>query len=260
MPAIIHVMRHAQGYHNIGSMGVYEKDPRLTTIGLTQCAQVDEASPFNPDLIISSPMKRTIETSAVSFQTAITDGKFVVLLPDLQEIGAYPCNIGSPRTEILKEFGNIARSDLVAENWFGEGTCNTWRTDDIYERARQARLAIRLFADRLIEERPENPNPVILVTSHGDFIPFLVQDYESGRMSSNQHFQNAEWRTYEFVGKANSERARLRETDESLKRRNAERSTQLEQDEGQRQLAHRLRRQDQIWNRESLGSIKSVVF
>ncbi|KAI0098591.1 histidine phosphatase superfamily [Hypoxylon sp. NC0597] len=261
MAPLIHIMRHAQGYHNLGGeRGYKEPDPRLTTLGITQCRQVEKAATFRPDLIMASPMKRTIETAAVSFQTAIEDGKFIVLLPSLQEIGAYPCNVGSSRTDISAEFGNVLRTDLISEEWFGEGNCNTWRTKDIQERARQARVAIRLFARAYTREHPDIPDPQILVTSHGDFINFLVEDYTSATPQSNSHFQNGEVRTYKFTGVPESSEARLVETSASLLRRNAVRANALQQQDALRTWTARLQTQDQNWNRESIGHPTSILF
>ncbi len=57
----------------------------------------------------------------------------------------------------------------------------------------------------------------ICVTSHGDFIPYLVNDLNAGM------FNNAEWRSYEFSDPTyQSNQAQLKETEWSKTRRSSQ--------------------------------------
>ncbi|KAI1411252.1 histidine phosphatase superfamily [Hypoxylon sp. FL1857] len=239
MAPIIHVMRHAQAEHNAGKKCADVKDPTLTEDGLGQCFNLQSTFPFAPDMIVASPMRRTIQTAELAFESFVTGGRRIILIPDLQEVGDVLCCIGSPRKEIEEKFKTVVRTAFMADEWQKEESGNSYNPQHLQERARTARTILRIFASAYIELTPGEVDPQIVVISHGDFIPYLVEDYTGCAATFNfvkKPWNNAEYRSYEFVdfpvpeegGKYSMEAmtpkdngAHLRETDDSLKRRNA---------------------------------------
>jgi hypothetical protein len=105
MPTKIHIVRHAQGFHNvtvsttaltngpklIGSQRDYTiRDAVLTPKGKEQCRALSSTFKYHQevDIIFASPLRRTIQTAALSFGPALSrpDVPFV-LHPALQEVG-----------------------------------------------------------------------------------------------------------------------------------------------------------------------------
>jgi len=103
-PRIITLVRHGQAYHNV-DLKYHLPDPGLTPLGETQCHQLSKAFPSEPpvDLLVSSPLKRTIQTTLLGFKKQIENGIKVELLAELQETTGKPCDTGSSRDDLEKE-------------------------------------------------------------------------------------------------------------------------------------------------------------
>ncbi|KAI1214486.1 histidine phosphatase superfamily [Annulohypoxylon truncatum] len=178
----IHVFRHAEGLHNVVANGGNIPDPYLTTLGLTQCAHIQRIFPQDIDIFIASPLKRTIQTAIFCFAKALEGGtKKIHLVPELQEVGGYPCNTISPSRDLIREFG-----DIIDVSRLG-----VWPTRDASEsaqavqwRASLARGIIQQIIDGYRIARPDAGNINVVVVSHGQFIPYLTQDF-TARMWNN---------------------------------------------------------------------------
>jgi broad specificity phosphatase PhoE len=79
------------------------RDPGLTPLGKKQCLTLRTSFPYHDDIdiVLASPMKRTIETALIGFAPALAkpDVSFL-LVPHAQEISAYPCDVGSERGDL----------------------------------------------------------------------------------------------------------------------------------------------------------------
>ena len=161
----IHLVRHAQGLHNVSTENTTIHDPILTTLGQQQCGELQRKFPHHQgiELIVSSPIKRTLYTALFSFQDDIKNrGLKIIALPELQETSGLPCDTGSePR-----ELANMFRSDpidftLVLPGWnVKEGK---WAPEKqaIAQRAQEAR--------EWLIQRPEKE---IVVVTHGSYRSF----------------------------------------------------------------------------------------
>lgn len=71
------------------------------------------------DLIVASPLKRTIYTALIAFANDISEKKLKVLaVPELQETSDLPCDTGSSPVELEREFKDKPVSlELVKEGW-----------------------------------------------------------------------------------------------------------------------------------------------
>lgn len=103
----LHLIRHAEGLHNVHKDYYIYRDPLLTPKGKAQCAELQDNFPHHQtvDLIVSSPIRRTLYTSLLSFKHDIeANGLHIIALPELQETSDEPCDTGSSPIELANEF------------------------------------------------------------------------------------------------------------------------------------------------------------
>jgi len=118
---------------------------------------------FRPDLIIVSPMRRTIETAITAFGTNVDANKAlpIEVWPDLGEAHYAICNRGSPLAVLRMEYPHLDFSECNAE----------W----IYEKHSRADAEKR--AERIRRRLKEHPAQKIVVVTHRGFIAHLVESY-----------------------------------------------------------------------------------
>ncbi|KAH7345904.1 histidine phosphatase superfamily [Pyrenochaeta sp. MPI-SDFR-AT-0127] len=198
MAPIIYLVRHAESEHNV-SKDFSQLDPSLTTLGYTQAAQLVTTFP-HPDkvaAIISSPLRRTIQTSLTGFRhvldkryfdeasgSGVKDGIALSLDPDLQERSAMPCDTGSDRQSLKQEFLNLDLEQFN-ENWqvksgryAADDESVTLRAARVREKIKQLTLALR-----------DNERKDIVIVTHGVFMKFLSGD-------ENIDLPKAGWKSY----------------------------------------------------------------
>lgn len=165
MAPTVHLVRHAQGFHNICKENEVLRDPGLTDEGKTQCGELQKRFPCHAgvELIVSSPIRRTIYTSLLGFEQDIKNkGLTIVALPELQETSDLPCDTGSSPDALAKEFANDPVDlHLVHHGW--NVKTGKWAPAEqaIAERARVAREWLR--------SRHEKE---IVVVTHGSYWAF----------------------------------------------------------------------------------------
>ncbi|KAK0714531.1 histidine phosphatase superfamily [Lasiosphaeris hirsuta] len=103
----IHILRHGESLHNIQKPYPHP-DPPLTAAGTAQALALRPAA--LPDLLLVSPMTRTIQTAALAFghllppNQPLTAHAAVQVWPDLREARREPCNRGVDRAELARRF------------------------------------------------------------------------------------------------------------------------------------------------------------
>ncbi|MCJ1386269.1 hypothetical protein MMC17_009395 [Xylographa soralifera] len=189
---LIHLVRHAQGFHNLSYKKHSIRDPLLTPKGRTQCGNVSATFPAAQQssikLLAASPMRRTIYTALYSFPDLLKRGLQIVALPEVQETGAVPCDIGSDPEVLEKEFETLPVDlSLVHEGWNSKTGCWAINAGAVQKRA--------LFVRRWLRDREED---VICLISHGGFLHYLNEDWDGFGEAKGTGWANCEWRTYEF--------------------------------------------------------------
>ena len=163
----IHLIRHAQGFHNLCQTNSNIHDPLLTRRGKEQCTELQVNFPYHAgvDLLVSSPIRRTLYTSLMSFEHDIeTKGLTIIAFPEVQETSDLPCDTGSSPEELAKEFaGKPIDFSLVTHDW----NIKTGRWSPAKEAIAQRALEAREWLMR----RPESE---IVVVTHGDSRSFLT--------------------------------------------------------------------------------------
>ncbi|KAK9242226.1 histidine phosphatase superfamily [Lipomyces tetrasporus] len=151
MAGRVHLIRHTESVHNIDH-DFNRLDPELTLLGRHQAEDLGRRFKFSDEvgLIVTSPLRRTIETTLLAFADildkryfdeasgkGVTGGAELVLDPDLQGHKALPCDTGSDYRELDKIFPNLdfsgmatgwqAKEGLYAPHALGERVKNVRR-------------------------------------------------------------------------------------------------------------------------------------
>jgi broad specificity phosphatase PhoE len=183
--ALVHIIRHGEALHNV-HRGYPHRDPPLTEAGWQATKEI--ALPNRPDVIIISPMTRTIQTATSMFPDLQDTDSFsipVQIWPDLREANDAICNKGLSRAEIEAKFPQLDFSECH-EQW-------DYTSHDVADAtARAERVRQRL-------QHLSTTFKNIAVISHRGFIAFLVK---------GRRFQPAEMRSYEFATEAQREESR----------------------------------------------------
>ncbi|CAD6574539.1 MAG: hypothetical protein CYPHOPRED_005450 [Cyphobasidiales sp. Tagirdzhanova-0007] len=179
-----------QTQHNVS--GDYQiPDAVLTKKGRQQAKDLDRATretvQKDVELIVSSPLRRTIQTTLDGYPHAVArlGGKSkILLLPSAQECNALPCDTGSSRRELEKdpEFDGLDMS-LLTDDWISKAGQYAATEVALQARARHLR--------RFLRSRPEKK---IVLVAHGDILRYVVK----GRYGVAP-WANAEVRMYKFA-------------------------------------------------------------
>lgn len=184
MAPTIHLVRHAQGLHNLCVENEAIRDPDLTPLGIRQCASLRASFPHHAQLtaLVASSMRRTLYTCIKSFGRPETeageDGAGagdiypVIALDTLQEVSDAPSDTGSSAEKLAGEFGSdVVDLSRVRAGWTdkGEGSPFEPTLDKLAVRAREARKTLREIAGE--------GDGHIAVVSHGAFLHFLTEDW-----------------------------------------------------------------------------------
>ncbi|KAJ7766607.1 phosphoglycerate mutase-like protein [Mycena metata] len=167
----IHILRHGQAIHNV-QRGYPLRDPPLTAQGLAEARAVSLS--FQPDLIICSPMTRTIQTALATFPHLLAQNPASLeIWPDLREAHDAVCNQGVSRAKMAAAFPQVDFS-RCSEEWDYE----VHSAEAATRRAKRVRAALA--------ERTERNT---LLVGHRGFIDYLV---------AGPRFSNCELRSYTF--------------------------------------------------------------
>ncbi|KAL3421717.1 phosphoglycerate mutase [Phlyctema vagabunda] len=213
----IHCVRHAQGYHNLCEANHKLPDPSLTELGEQQCHELSEAFPYHSKIthLVASPLRRTLHTCLLSFPSEVQKGLVVKALPELQETSDLPCDTGSQRSALEKEFGVPVDLSRVEEGW--NSKTGRWgpASEAIEARARDARIWLRSLGS----EDPQADADIVVVT-HGGYLHYFTEDWEGNEVFTGTGWANTEYRSYTFADPTGADaNASVVETQESRYRR-----------------------------------------
>ncbi|KAJ8108173.1 hypothetical protein ONZ43_g6506 [Nemania bipapillata] len=191
MPPTLILVRHAQAEHN-STKDYSLHDPDLTELGREQCVELREGLMADPlaqqaELIITSPMRRTIQTALATVDWLMEKGVKIQADAHWQENSAKPCDVGSGIAEVAAEFPSIDYS-TVDPVW-PDKTSPAGRE---YHYTKTAIIARGQAALQKLYERPEK---VIIVVSHSGFLRLGV---------TGCWFFNADYRVFDFGAMASA--------------------------------------------------------
>merc|ERR1712151_1280435 len=183
---VVYWLRHAEGQHQVPSSinCLRVRDPGLTELGKSQAkALVDSptlvAAVDNPkehaQLVVASPMVRTMETSILGFSDVLKDATWL-LDPDIQEVPGtllgrtLNCNHGDPAAgrDLLMKHGRV---DLIPQYDNLDPEWNNREEGRFEDDNKEMRF--KDFTDRLAH-RDESR---IVVVSHKNVLSEILGDY-----------------------------------------------------------------------------------
>jgi broad specificity phosphatase PhoE len=245
MAPTIHCIRHGQGLHNLHSDYTLP-DPSLTPLGEGQCANL-QSTYFPSDkqskisLVAASPLKRALHTAWLVFEPLLTPSLSsqpdretarkrmeILALPNAQETSSDPCDVGTG-LPILSSFlysqhppwpVNVS---LLAQDpsWNKKSFHSRYspHSDAIKARARATRLFLRDTIAEIMAKEDRDDVQVVLV-SHGGFLHYFSEDWESAATRPGTGFANCEVRSYQFTSPLTDDPdAKVSETTSSRKAR-----------------------------------------
>ncbi|KAK3381122.1 histidine phosphatase superfamily [Podospora didyma] len=186
MPPTLILVRHAEALHNV-DRDYTIPDPELSELGRRQCRDLKKnlmskiPKELDVELIIVSPMKRTIETALLAFRGLIEKGVPIQAHAAWQENSAAACDTGSPILKLEAEFPQVDFSHV--DPVFPDKKSPAGAR---YKYSRQAIIARGQFSLHDLYDRPEK---AIIVVSHSGFLRVGVTGY---------WFFNADYRIFEF--------------------------------------------------------------
>ncbi|CUS11551.1 unnamed protein product [Tuber aestivum] len=214
-PRIITLIRHGQAHHNVDQK-YHLPDPYLTPLGEAQSYNLSNKFPSKPpiDLLVSSPLKRTIQTMLFGFKKHIESGVKMELLAELQESTGLPCDTGSSGEVLEKEelFQGLDFTSLP-DDWTSKEGKWAPEPDSLRERAR--------FVRKWLKSRPESHVVVVL---HGGFLYYLTEGWDGDGNLPGPKWGHTEFRSYVFAD-GDEDGALAVETDESKERRKGSQDT-----------------------------------
>ena len=162
------------------------RDPGLTPFGKSQCAHLAETftGHSSVDLLVCSPLRRTIYTTLLAFQPAVERGVVpIVALPEAQETPDLPCDTGSDLSVLIKEFqGMPVDLSRVTVGWNSKKGRWAPSQGPIKKRALETR--------QWLKARPEN---TIVLVSHGGFLHWLTEDWNDFNEAAGKHSFSVTW-------------------------------------------------------------------
>lgn len=182
MPKLVHLIRHGQSTFNaayaVDGIDPLHFDARLTPLGLEQVAAARrEAADLAPELIVTSPLTRAIQTAIGIF------GDRPLLVEALHREHCYSsCDIGRPPALLAADYSHLA-FDHLAETW--------WHTAPDANEHGIAIEPLEMLLGRVDDFRRwliARPEREIAVIGHGTFFWHLT----------GEKFENCQRRVLEF--------------------------------------------------------------
>lgn len=173
---VLYLVRHAQGTHNVNKeyRKTANRDASLTPLGVSQCSKLaDVTRDLQLDLIISSPLTRTLQTATYSFPEALANGIPLLAEESFRETVNYVCDCRRPVSFLRAAFPNVDFSRLEHDEdpiWaryeaiLGDSNAFTGHREsaDLASIADRCRVGFMLLAAR--------PEKNIAVVSHNAFL------------------------------------------------------------------------------------------
>lgn len=194
--ARIHIARHAEGLHNLH----LERDPShpepavaiadapLSQRGFDAAHQLGldfvAAESDRVGVILSSPLRRTIQTSLTAFHRildlsyyapetgrGVQGGVKLFLDADLQEISALPCNTGSTMQRLISQFPTLRQQIAALPVPWPDKTGIFAPIDSALEERRQ-RILVKL--EQAVEALTRPDRQDVLIVTHDGIISLLA--------------------------------------------------------------------------------------
>lgn len=128
-------------------------DPSLTAFGEEQCDQLARDFPYHDsiDLLVASPLRRTIYTTLIGFVPEIKSGLRVLALPEAQEVADLPCDTGSDVKRLEAEFHDeTVDFSLIQADWTSKKGKWAAASEAVEVRAKEVRQWLKARTEKNI--------------------------------------------------------------------------------------------------------------
>jgi broad specificity phosphatase PhoE len=189
---IIYWIRHGESLSNISDLNHNIIDPDLTTNGKKQCQELKKKIKldnidYKIDLVVVSPLTRTLETCSNTFDDLINKTKFICL-EEIREHIDKPCHKRKKKNILVNKYKQIDFSNLEYDDDFLYNKYNGLETKtQVIDRCNK-------FIRWLKSRKEKN----IAVITHGNFLYPMFNDVLKD-ISNKTFFSNCELRIYESV-------------------------------------------------------------
>jgi broad specificity phosphatase PhoE len=167
-------------------------DARLTPIGEEQSATLQPvlAALPHPEIVLVSPLSRTIQTALIAFAGAASPVSLVCEELVRERNGAHPCDRRRPTAELRRDFPSVDFSPLRAE------------ADDTWTPAREPWEGTVGRATAFLHKLAALPQSTVACVTHNDFLQALLLEAPELRAMDpalRKKFANAECMPLWFV-------------------------------------------------------------
>lgn len=195
---VIHFVRHAEGHHNVAGKADYRGylredlvDAEITPLGIQQCEELRDKVQEklkSVELLIVSPMNRTIQTALYSFPHLKDSIPWIAIEHIREQTGRHPCDRRTPIRDQRQRYSFINYDHIESDDdiIYHRYDPNREPAEDVVERA-------KIFLDWL-RNREEKE---IVVVTHSAFLRHLFRHLLSvENMDDSIEFENCELRTF----------------------------------------------------------------
>jgi broad specificity phosphatase PhoE len=195
---IVHFVRHAEGHHNVagrldpafGYLQESLEDAKLTDEGIKQCealSEIAEEKVKNVELIIVSPLNRTIQTAKFTFPYLI--GKIpVIAVENIRETtGLHPCDRRLSIKEHKQQYDFVNFDEIVHNE------------DHLYNQYifREPQPHVVERGRMFVEWLKNRPEKEVIIVSHGSFLhTFFTKVIVPENPNEKTYFNNCEMRSF----------------------------------------------------------------
>ncbi|KAI0148843.1 phosphoglycerate mutase-like protein [Xylariaceae sp. FL1272] len=203
MPPTLILIRHGQATHNVadsdGIKPYHLHDPALTEVGVADCAQglrdtiKEDPLAQRAQLIITSPMIRTCETTLAALDWLIEAGIKVEADADWQENSEKPCDTGSDISTVQAKISHMKHYSRLDFSNVDPAWTEKTAEDSPYHFTRKAILE---RGQRALEKLYSRKEDVIIVVSHSGFMR---------RGVTGAQYYNADYRIFTFADREDAD-------------------------------------------------------
>lgn len=189
---IIYWIRHGESLSNISDSNHDIIDPELTFTGKSQCDELKKKIKSDNidskiDLIIVSPLTRTLETCSNVFDDLVNKIKFICL-EEIREHIDKPCHMRKKKNLLVNKYKHIDFSNLTHDDDFLYKHYNGLETkSNVIERCKK-------FVRWLKNRKEKN----IVIITHGNFLYPMFNDVLKN-VPNKTFFSNCELRIVESI-------------------------------------------------------------
>jgi broad specificity phosphatase PhoE len=196
---IVHFLRHAEGYHNVAGRDDPNQylredlqDAVLTERGIFQCQQLQgfyQNRFKGAEVIVVSPMNRTLQTAAYVFSHFADKIPWIALECIREQTGLRPCDRRSHISVYKENYPFVSYESISTEN------------DELFEKYGSSREPVEEVINRgreFIQWLKSRKEREIIVVSHAAFLRNLFNEIvnERGSVSVTPQFENCELRSF----------------------------------------------------------------